>query len=486
MSSPPLLAFSQFIKIDRRKSDPVYLQIVYQFIQAVQLRMLEDGDQLPGSRPLSRELKIHRKTLVKALEELQLQGWIRSVPSVGRYVINPELQHSKGGTATTFPRKATFPFHRSFILDRPHENVVAPLRFTDGTPDYRLIPSREIGRFYSSVLKRRSRHRQKNITSDHSFFKKQLSFYLNTTQGFHLSTQNLLTTPSKSVLLYVIAQLCIQPGDQVLVSTYSHPVANMVFQQAGAQLQTIPMDTEGLLTDFIRKHFKKGEIKLLYYQPQHHYPTTICLAEKRRQELLQLSRELNFILIEDDRFSELTYEKSLPLPFIKRKHKDPLLYIGSFGHYLQRGFQTHFLLGPEDFIAEAEKYLSLFSTADPIKKRALGEMIYEGDIHRYRRKSIQTYIGRRNLFTHLLQEHFPNTFDYQIPAGGLAFWLAVKPAISLSVLSKKCEEKGLLIPRACRYQIREEAHLRLGFGHFNEKELQEAITILRSVFEKKE
>src|SRR5690554_1223193 len=86
MSSPDIPAFSQFIKIDRRKSDPIYLQIVYQFIQAVQGRLLEEGSKIPGSRKLSKDLNVHRKTIIAALDELQSQGWVTMVPSVGTFV----------------------------------------------------------------------------------------------------------------------------------------------------------------------------------------------------------------------------------------------------------------------------------------------------------------------------------------------------------------------------------------------------------------
>ena len=67
MGSPVSIAFHSFIKIDRRKEDPVYLQLVYQFINAVRMSLLEDGDQLPGSRKIAEDLQLHRKTVVAAL-----------------------------------------------------------------------------------------------------------------------------------------------------------------------------------------------------------------------------------------------------------------------------------------------------------------------------------------------------------------------------------------------------------------------------------
>ncbi|HCX57385.1 MAG TPA: GntR family transcriptional regulator, partial [Sphingobacterium sp.] len=69
MSSPVSIGFHSIIKIDRRKEDAIYLQIVYQFINAVKRNLLEDGDLLPGSRKIADELNVHRKTIVAALAE---------------------------------------------------------------------------------------------------------------------------------------------------------------------------------------------------------------------------------------------------------------------------------------------------------------------------------------------------------------------------------------------------------------------------------
>lgn len=50
MNSPVDINFQSFIKIDRKKNETVYMQIVYQFINAVNSKILEEGDLLPGSR----------------------------------------------------------------------------------------------------------------------------------------------------------------------------------------------------------------------------------------------------------------------------------------------------------------------------------------------------------------------------------------------------------------------------------------------------
>src|SRR5699024_5934956 len=98
----------------------------------------------------------HRKTVVAGLEELKAQGWIETKPGVGTFVRNPEKKVSQEKNISIAPPAvAEFVFKRNFILDEPENTDVNPYYFTDGTADYRVVPPKELVRFYTSVLKRK-------------------------------------------------------------------------------------------------------------------------------------------------------------------------------------------------------------------------------------------------------------------------------------------------------------------------------------------
>src|SRR5699024_12870164 len=95
---------------------PIYLQIVYQFIQAVQRGLLSDGNKIPGSRNLCKELGVHRKTIVAALEELQTQGWVTIKPAVGTFVKNQDFDIKNEDTPSahnTAIQNAAFQFRKN-------------------------------------------------------------------------------------------------------------------------------------------------------------------------------------------------------------------------------------------------------------------------------------------------------------------------------------------------------------------------------------
>ena len=111
-------------------------------------------------------------------------------------------------------------------------------------------------------------------------------------------------------------------------------------------------------------------------------------------------------------------------------------------------------------------------------EKALGELIHQGDIHRYQRKSTKVITERKEVFAELLNTHFNSKITFAIPVSGLAYWIQFNGSISLTDLQKKAKEKGLFIPMTCLYQNRKITALRLGFAHLNSQEMEEAVKLL--------
>ncbi|MGO3262717.1 MAG: PLP-dependent aminotransferase family protein [Mesonia sp.] len=487
MSSPVKIHFQSFIKIDRRKKEAIYMQIVYQFINAVKHSILENDDRLPGSRKIAEELQVHRKTIVAALAELQEQGWVKTLPNRGTFVKNPELSPGEVEKTKAFqqpPEKAPFQFRKEFILDTPIEERPEKLYFTDGTPDDRIIKSEELVRFYASVLKRKKQAETlPNPTGGNLFFRDQLSYYLNLTRGFHLSRDFLLPVAGLEQVLSILSRLLIHTGDVVLVEEFSYFLPNMIFNQAGAQMKTIPVDEDGMDIDFIEAHFKPGEIRLVYINTNCQYPTTASLSEKRKTQLLALAEAYDFIVIEDNTDVEFSSVKNKTASLFSKNNGKRILYVGSFGRFLNPGFQMNFLIAPKDLLQEATKYLNIFGKPDVMMEKALGELIHQGDIHRYQRKSKKVVTERKEHFADLLHSHFKDRIKFTIPSSGLAFWIRFPDFFSLTHLQAKAKERGLLIPSICLYQNRRITALRLGFAHLNLQEMEEAVQLLAESYE---
>ena len=156
-----------------------------------------------------------------------------------------------------------------------------------------------------------------------------------------------------------------------------------------------------------------------------------------------------------------------------------VIYIGSFGKSLVPGFRTGFIVAPENLMNEMRKYLGIIDRqGDVLMEHVLGEMIEEGEINRYLKKSLKIYKERRDYFTMLLEQRMGDHLDFKKPSGGLAVWMKWKSTVNLLQLSHNCIKDNLFIPKTLLYQNKHFTAMRLGFGNLSIEEMEKSIDIL--------
>lgn len=490
MTSPVTNPILHLLSIDRSATKDIYLQIVQQIANAIQRGLLREGSKLPGSRSLSTVLQVHRQTVVAAFQELEAQGWVAISPNRGVFVLSNKPNvgarlhlDDAARQEQLYPTNVGFTFKKSNILDNPWTQTASEFSFDDGVPDIRLTQINQLSTFYSANLKRKSNIKKLDrYTNEGSeYFKEQLSTYLHQSRGLRISEQNILVTRSTEMSLYIISKVMLSPGDVVIVGALSYFATNMIFQESGARMKTVPVDSNGLDTASIRALCQQEKVRMVYVTSHHHYPTTVTLSAQRRVELLALAQEFRFAIVEDDYDYEFRYDQQAILPMASADTDGMVIYLGSFGKTLAPGFRTGFTVAPSDIIAEMRKYLGIIDRqGDITMELALGEMIAEGEINRYAKKSLKIYEQRRANLVDLLQSRLSQYLQFEPPRGGLAVWTTWDRRINLSQLAMQCEKQGLHIPRNLLYQYKDIAGMRIGFGRMDEEEMTTCISKIQS------
>ncbi|MFD2445648.1 GntR family transcriptional regulator [Bacillus sp. CGMCC 1.16607] len=72
--------------LDVRSRIPIYEQLVEKLKELIIHEVFKVDEQLPSVRTLSKDLTINPNTIQKAYRELELQGYIYSVPGKGSFV----------------------------------------------------------------------------------------------------------------------------------------------------------------------------------------------------------------------------------------------------------------------------------------------------------------------------------------------------------------------------------------------------------------
>ncbi len=74
------------IQLDYRDVRPIYAQIADAVREQVVSGVLQSGDRLDSVRELATVLAINPNTIQRAYRELEMQGWIATVPGKGCFV----------------------------------------------------------------------------------------------------------------------------------------------------------------------------------------------------------------------------------------------------------------------------------------------------------------------------------------------------------------------------------------------------------------
>lgn len=493
MNSPVNDLLKQVIRLKKSSATPIYIQAAQQVINAIQRRYLTEGDWLPGTRTFGALFSLNRNTVVAIYDELASQGWVEIVPNKGTCVLVPE-QKTVAIKATSqridqvhdYSKTTGFPFKTSFNLVPTYQENQSKYSINDGQPDLRLHPTHQFSKWYSASMKRKSLVSKWHQTSQtsHSAFEIQLCNYLNATRGFHIRAHHLMSTRSIEMSLYIVAQVLLQPKDIVLVGELSNYNANMIFQQSGAIIKTIPIDSDGINVDYIKTHFVKNTIRCVYVCAHRHYPTTSALSAERRLQLMELAKAYKFAIIEDDFDYDFQFDGSAMLPMASSDANGVIIYLGKMGQSLFPSFQTGFVIAPENLIQEAKNYLKILDKqGDLIQEQMLSELIYEGEIHRLIKKNIIIYKERRDFLCACLHKYFNNLVSWEKPSGGLALWLRFEPKISLIKLARYAEALDLFTPKTILYQDKNTCSIRFGFGDLNEGDIEIIVKILRKAYD---
>lgn len=409
------------ITLEPQSSKALYLQIADAIVAAIQSGRLKAGDPLPGSRPLSQLLSVNRNTIVEALNVLHYEGWLRSEERKGTFIADISMKEKP----TTIPRAP----HSTPAEDR--KETIPYLIFDDGNPDSKIAPSAELARAYRQIFTRQGKWqmlRYGNAQGDPEF-RSALTQMLNHQRGMHLKEEMLCVTRGSQMAIYLAAQCMFKKGDCVVVEDPGYSPAWQTLAHVGVTLIPIPVDEKGLQVDKLATLLKNGtKIKAVYTTPHRQYPTTVPLSLQRRLALVKLSNSYSFTIIEDDYDNEFHYGYRPIMPLASDSNLRNYIYIGTLSKVVAPALRTGYLATND--AALMSKIIALRKLidvqSDSIMEQAILQLMKDGTLKRHIKKATSHYKEKRDYTVRLLETYLRDKITYQVPEGGLAFWIVPK------------------------------------------------------------
>lgn len=483
------------LKIELGKSAglAVYLQLVQKIIEDIQLGRLLPSDAMPGTRYLANSLGINRKTVIMAYDELIAQGWLVTEKRRGTFVnhnlpiilINTENSDAKVANDQSFATD-------ELDADAPYEpELIAQdmINFNDGIPDTRLIPFNLLSRAFRHALVVSARANRLGYDSPRGILqlRKSIATMLNMERGLHIDVNNICTVRGSQMGIFLAARILIKPDDVVVVENLTYPHAREAFKSCGARILTIGQDDYGINIDELEKLCRKVRIRAVYVTPHHQFPTTVMMNADRRLRLLILAEQYGFAIIEDDYDHEFHFSHHPVFPLASTDRGWRVIYVGSMSKVLAPGLRVGYIVASPGFIDRCASEIMLIDRqGNSIAELAVSELMNSGEIKRHIRKTYKIYKERRDILEKLLRSQLSSFIDFDLPHGGLAFWLRVKDNIDIvNLVNHARTEKVNVLPGALFAENNANIlGIRLGFGSLNDSELAEGVKRLKYAFER--
>ncbi len=78
------------LHLDYRDARPIYVQIMDGLKEQITSGVLQAGEKLPSVRELAASLTINPNTIQRSYRQLEMEGWIATVPGKGCFVCSNE------------------------------------------------------------------------------------------------------------------------------------------------------------------------------------------------------------------------------------------------------------------------------------------------------------------------------------------------------------------------------------------------------------
>ncbi|PIW08878.1 MAG: GntR family transcriptional regulator [Comamonadaceae bacterium CG17_big_fil_post_rev_8_21_14_2_50_60_13] len=460
------LLLTEMSRLGQGSKLPLHRQLYEALRRALLEGKLAADERLPSSRDLVKDLQLSRNTVVAALNQLSVEGYLIGRVGSGTFV-NPNVPQRPSRHLHTALHASERLSQRGQALSTrfcASELEVQP--FTPGIADFSAFPV---------ALWQRLQNKHWRMTypdmldyssaGGYAPLRRAVADYLRVFRSVPVDVEQVIITSGTQESLGLCAQLLADHGDTVWLEDPAYWGAGKAFMATGLNLHAIAVDEQG-----INPQAKDSAIppRLIYVTPSHQYPTGAVMSLERRHQILSLARQHQAWVLEDDYDSEFRFSGPPISSLAGLDTHARVLYLGSFSKVLYPGLKLGYMVLPKGLIAAFKRsHYDLNRPGQIPVQAALAEFIDMGHFASALRKARQSYALRRQALLTALQPCLGTKAQITGTEQGLHLCLRLLPTIEDKALTAKLVQLGLVVRPLSAYCLkrRDIRGLVIGYGY---------------------
>jgi len=302
-------------------------------------------------------------------------------------------------------------------------------------------------------------------------------------QGLQVDASQVLITTGSQQALDLLGKVLIDAGSRVAVESPTYLGALQAFTPFEPEFVAVDCDDEGPLPDSLQA---AAGARFLYVLPNFQNPSGRSMGMARRVQVAQAAARARLPLIEDNPYGELWYDAPPPTPLsaIAAEQGAAAIYLGSFSKVLAPGLRLGYVVAPP---ALYPKLLQAKQAADlhtpGFNQRVAYEVIRAGLLDTHLPMVRAMYKAQRDAMRDALQRHLPEGCRFNVPAGGMFFWVELPAGLDTRELLPRAVQAGMAyVPGAPFYCRDAQANtLRLSFVTVSAPQIEQGVAALGRV-----
>lgn len=282
--------------------------------------------------------------------------------------------------------------------------------------------------------------------------------------------------------------LLLSPGDTVITPEMMSADVYRSIQLSGGRLVRVPIDGDGMVCDHLDALIQEHQPKYIYVDSSFNNPTGALLSLERRQKLLELSYRYRVPIIEEDESSDLYYSAPPPPAIRSMDTGNNVIYLFSFSLTFRPGLGVSFVSADRTITERLHNMVSVrLASLDWAPQMIMLEYLRNGQYLRRLEEYRQVCRQKRDRMAEHLQKLARRfAIAYEIPVGGVYFWVRLPEGMRAGRLLDRAQELGVTFIPGELFEPTHTTgrdHIRLNFSYPGMDQIDRGMQLLEQAME---
>jgi 2-aminoadipate transaminase len=289
-------------------------------------------------------------------------------------------------------------------------------------------------------------------------------------------SQVLVTNGSMQADAFLFDQL-VSEGDAVVVERPTYDRTLLSLRGRGADVRAVELEPDGIDVNGLATLLSDGLApKLAHIIPNFQNPAGYTLSREKRDTLLDLAREHDFVVFEDDPYVALRFSGETLPTMLSLDRDDKVVYASSFSKTVCPGIRVGYLVGPAELIAAiARRATNTYISPNMVAQSIVHEFCVSGAIERSIETVRNALAERVEALSSALNEHLPEA-RFTPPQGGYFMWVTLPEGSDVDAIFSAAQERGVAIVKGTDFLLEGGRNtLRLAYSGVTVDQIDEGI-----------